>query len=195
MDECKNIVCLSVVLFLDCFVVDFFCFVLCFTPFFHFFSTTIECHGQTRKKWDLRIILQIKNVKNQSHNFFENRKRKNQSHIFENKTVRIQSLIIPKRIFIFIFWSNVQKKKKIVNLSFCCAAAFLNCCCSWMRFERCEWVREGSDVEDDQSNFLPKRKIFQRQTKTRKNMREKKSLRALEIFLLKLLVPYLRLKD
>ena len=44
-------------------------------------------------------------------------------------------------------------------------------------------MREGSDVEDDQSNFLPKRKIFQRQTKTRKNMREKKSLRALEIYI------------
>jgi hypothetical protein len=116
-------------LFVCCFISWLFCcwFVLFFSPFFHFFSTTIECHGQTRKKWDLRIILQIKNVKNQSHNFFENRKRKNQSHIFENKTVRIQSLIIPKRIFIFIliFWSNVHKKKKIVNQFF----EFLLSCC------------------------------------------------------------------
>jgi hypothetical protein len=50
--------------------------------------------------------------------------------------------------------------------------------------------REGSDVEDDQSNFLPKRKIFQQQTKTPKNMREKKSLTALEIFILKLLFTH-----
>ena len=114
-------------LFVCCFISWLFCcwFVLFFKPFFHFSSTTIECQGQTRKKWDLENHPSNQKRKYQSHNFFFSITKKSITHFWKQNCPN-PIVNHSKKGFLFSFFDQMlRKRKKTVNQFF----EFLLCCC------------------------------------------------------------------